>query len=871
MLKPTNLAPQTPVRLTLVLLALLLSTTVTAQTTTFTYQGKLADTGTPSNGSYDFDFKLFDELTGGTGVGSALVNGVSVTNGIFTVNLDFGVCPACFSGANRFLEISVRPSGSGPFTTLSPRQQVTSAPYAIKSQNATSADGLSVACVNCVTSSQIASVSGSAVTGTIPVASLPAGSENYIQNTASVQAASNFNISGNGTAGGTLSGNAVNAETQYNLGGARVMSNQGSANLFAGVSAGAANTTGFSNAFFGSGSGDSNTSGFSNSFFGTGAGQSNIVGNRNSFFGHLAGSNNTASGNSFFGTQAGRANTLGSGNSFFGDAAGDANTIGSSNSFFGDLAGNNNTASFNSFFGFSTGFLNTTGSSNSFFGTGAGFANTIGSFNSFFGEGAGNNNTASGNSFFGSSAGVANTTGTQNSFFGYRAGEANTASTNSFFGSAAGQNNTTGAGNSFFGNLAGTSNTIGGSNSFFGDRAGSSNTTGVNNSFFGFNTAINNTSGLGNSFFGSQAGFSNTTGGGNAFFGNSAGSGTTSGSANSFFGVSAGFNNITGKRNVMLGDHSNFRSTQASSTGAVASDENIFIGYQAGGAAARRNAAAIGTNAFVACDDCMVLGTTGVKVGIGMTSPEQNLSVNGGLVIDQANLNDGTLPPGTNTALTFGSGSGEGIVSKRTAGGNQFGMDFYTNFINRMSITNGGNVGIGQTNPLARLWVEGDTFISGKLTVSTLSAATAIHLCTNAIFELSLCSSSIRYKTNVLPLNSGLELLSRLRPVTFDWITTRERDLGLIAEEVEKVEPLLVTRDKTGQIQGVKYDQLNVLLINAINEQQSQIKGQQSRIEIQHAQIDKQLGQIEKQQRQIESLLKLVCLDHPGADICEKH
>lgn len=64
------------------------------------------------------------------------------------------------------------------------------------------------------------------------------------------------------------------------------------------------------------------------------------------------------------------------------------------------------------------------------------------------------------------------------------------------------------------------------------------------------------------------------------------------------------------------------------------------------------------------------------------------------LRLDDANANNGT----TTNALIFGAaGSGEGIGSKRTATGNQFGLDFYTNGQNRMAITNGGNVGIGTT------------------------------------------------------------------------------------------------------------------------------------------------------------------------------
>src|SRR5882724_9601475 len=163
----------------IVALILLLSViAVSAQTTVFTYQGKLADAGSLANGSYDFQLKMFDALSCGAQQGGTVtVPTVQVTNGIFTVNLDFGA--GVFSGGDRFLEIAVRPAGGGSFTPLSPRQQVTSTPYALRTLNATTADGLSLACLNCVTSSQIQSLQGSQVTGTIPVASVPSGSGNY--------------------------------------------------------------------------------------------------------------------------------------------------------------------------------------------------------------------------------------------------------------------------------------------------------------------------------------------------------------------------------------------------------------------------------------------------------------------------------------------------------------------------------------------------------------------------------------------------------------------------------------------------------------------------------------------------------------------
>ena len=85
-------------------------------------------------------------------------------------------------------------------------------------------------------------------------------------------------------------------------------------------------------------------------------------------------------------------------------------------------------------------------------------------------------------------------------------------------------------------------------------------------------------------------------------------------------------------------------------------------------------------------------------------SEKMRLDRNGGLFIDGTGLNNGVLSPG----LTFGSTtySGEGIASKRTPGGNQWGLDFYTSFTPRLSITNIGYVGIGTTTPIEPLQVQ---------------------------------------------------------------------------------------------------------------------------------------------------------------------
>jgi hypothetical protein len=688
--------------------SLICSGTAQAQTTAFTYQGRLTDAGSPADGQYDFQFKLFDTPDVGTGTQfgpTVTLPSVTVGAGLFTVPLDFGA--GVFPGATRFLEIAVKPAGGPTFTTLSPRQPLTSAPYTVRSLGAALADGLSVACVNCVTSSQIQSVQGSQIVGPIPVASVPAGSAFYVQNTTSPQAGANFNIAGNGSA------SILNAATEFDLGSNRILSNAGTNNLFVGQGAGQVNAAG-GNSFVGWHAGNVNTGGDANSFFGAGSGQVNTTGSNNAFFGGgSGGSNTTGNSNSIFGVAAGFFGSSGSDNSFFGHQAGQHCTAGG-NSFFGSGAGAaDTTGGANAFFGFEAGASDTTGGNNTFVGYVAGVANVDGNSNTFVGAGAGNiNTTGSHNSFVGEAAGQSNTTGSDNVFVGQQAGvNSSTGGASTFVGRYAGLFNTTGFNNVYVGWQAGMSSTTAYQNAFVGDAAGQNTIDGPQNAFFGSGAGFANTSGTVNSFFGFQTGVSETTGAGNSFFGAQAGTSFTTGINNSFFGDNAGYAQITGSNNT-------------------------YVGTTATGADGLQFSTALGSGAFADTSHTVVLGT--------------NLEV---------------------------------------------------------------------------------VIVPGKLEVQTLGTAGSQQLCLNATNRLAPCSSSLRYKTDLQPFGGGLEIVERLRPITFTWTTDHARDLGLGAEDVAEIEPLLVTHDRAGRIEGVKYDRLDVVLINAIKEQQQEL--QEERREIQ--------------------------------------
>ena len=205
------------------------------------------------------------------------------------------------------------------------------------------------------------------------------------------------------------------------------------------------------------------------------------------------------------------------------------------------------------------------------------------------------------------------------------------------------------------------------------------------------------------------------------------------------------------------------------------------------------------------------------KVGIGTTNPQQALSVNGAINLDQANINSGSLNPG----ITFGLSSGEGIASKRTAGGNLYGLDFYTSFANRMSITQGGNVGIGTTNPGSyKLAVNGSAAKSGGGSWSVFSDVRLKNL--NGCYE------------------RGLSEISRLNPVRYSYRENNELQLtadnecvGLVAQEVQSVIPEAVEENSDGYLM-VNNDPIIWAMVNALKQlkaENDQLKGRLDALE----------------------------------------
>jgi hypothetical protein len=307
-------------------------------------------------------------------------------------------------------------------------------------------------------------------------------------------------------------------------------------------------------------------------------------------------------------------------------------------------------------------------------------------------------------------------------------------------------------------------------------------------------TLFYNTTGFANIAIGSGALFQNTTGSSNTAVGNSALESNTTGSNNTAVGYVAGkyisdstTSNATSTYSVYLGAH-----TRASFSGAT---NEIVIGYGAVGA---------GSNSVVLGNDSITRTILKGNVGIGTTTPSQRLTVVGNIGIQAgANAFIGTL--------------------------DNYALSLRTNNTDRIFITNAGNVGIGTTAPSTRLAVAGLTSSQAGRTICSDPSG-------NFYYYVGSCvSSSIKYKTNIQNLGIGLETLLKLRPVTFEF----KKDyggydgtihMGFIAEEVEKVSPLLVDYNN-GEVSGVRYNEMTALIVKSIQEQQKEIEDLKKEVE----------------------------------------
>jgi len=115
-----------------------------------------------------------------------------------------------------------------------------------------------------------------------------------------------------------------------------------------------------------------------------------------------------------------------------------------------------------------------------------------------------------------------------------------------------------------------------------------------------------------------------------------------------------------------------------------------------------------------------------------------------------------------------------------------------------ITTTSTGSVGIGTTNPTSKLHVIGDAYVSGILTVADINS-----------------TSDIRYKENIQPIPDAVEKVLQLNGVTFDWKKSKTSSAGVIAQEVEKILPSLISGDEP---KTVNYNGIIGLLVEAVKE-----------------------------------------------------
>jgi hypothetical protein len=306
-----------------------------------------------------------------------------------------------------------------------------------------------------------------------------------------------------------------------------------------------------------------------------------------------------------------------------------------------------------------------------------------------------------------------------------------------------------------------------------GDSALFSLTTGTHNTAGGFQALFSNTTGSANTAIGHNALGSNTTGSNNTANGGGVLARNTTGNANTASGHHALNTNTTGSNNT------------ANGADALTSNTTGIYNTAVGFFSLRSNA--LGTLNTGVGAGALLVNTANANTAIGAAT----LLVN---TAGQQNTAIGTSALGSNTT------GNSNVALGQLAGVNS------TTGSNNVYVGTGMSGVVGESNACYIASIFGQTSVNG------------IPVLINSDNKLGTTTSSRRFKDNIRPMDKASEAILALKPVTFHY--KKEIDpsgisqFGLVAEDVEKVNPDLVVHDKEGKSYSVRYDAVNAMLLN---------------------------------------------------------
>jgi hypothetical protein len=360
-----------------------------------------------------------------------------------------------------------------------------------------------------------------------------------------------------------------------------------------------------------------------------------------------------------------------------------------------------------------------------------------------------------------------------------------------------------------------------GENTAEGDDALFSLTTGIDNTAIGFNALFSNTEGSFNTAVGDQALISNTTGFYNTANGASALSHNTTGNENTAIGFNVLASNTEGSASTAFGAYA----LSSNTTG----NQNTATGYDAllSNTIGNQNT----VNGFVT----MYSNTTGsASTAFGAYALYNNTTGGNNTAIGLQALLSNTSG---DSNIALGVGAGRNLIT-----GN-----------NNIDI---GNVGVAGDSKRIRIGTAGmqtKTFIAG-ISGATVASGVAVIVGSNG--QLGTVVSSERFKDAIKPMDKASEAILALKPVTFHYRKELDPDgipqFGLVAEQVEKVDPALVARDADGKVYTVRYEAVNAMLLNEFLKEHRTVEDQKATIAQIKSTVSKQEALIAQQQKGME-------------------